>query len=80
MVIPMFSPLFPLLLLLLSFLSLLWYQKTDNDIFKALAVSSLIFAIIWGLILVHWSIHLLGLLLLLKFRSPAFSCVRVPRW
>jgi len=40
MVIPMFSPLFPLLLLLLSFLSLLWYQKTDNDIFKALAVSS----------------------------------------
>ncbi|CAO5070141.1 hypothetical protein N0824_02294 [Microcystis sp. 0824] len=73
MVIPMFSPLFPLLLLLLSFLSLLWYQKTDNDIFKALAVSSLIFAIIWGLILVHWSIHLLGLLLLLKFRSPRFQ-------
>ncbi|NCQ85123.1 MAG: hypothetical protein GPJ00_11715 [Microcystis aeruginosa W13-18] len=80
MVIPMFSPLFPLLLLLLSFLSLLWHQKTDNDIFKALAVSSLIFAIIWGLILAHWSIHLLGLLLLLKFRSPAFSLVRVPRW
>ncbi|TRU84939.1 MAG: hypothetical protein EWV76_01580 [Microcystis novacekii Mn_MB_F_20050700_S1] len=80
MVIPMFSPLFPLLLLLLSFLSLLWHQKTDNDIFKALAVSSLIFAIIWGLVLVHWSIHLLGLLLLLKFRTPAFSLVRVPRW
>jgi hypothetical protein len=79
MVIPMLSPLFPLLFLMLSLASLLWYQKTDNDIFKALAVSSFVFAIIWGLILVHWSIHLLGLLLILKFRSPTFSFVRVPR-
>ncbi len=74
----MFSPIFPLLLLALAIGSSLWYQKTRNDIYQALAVSSLVFAILWALVLVHWTIHVLSLLLIFIFTSPALNFVRVP--
>jgi Flp pilus assembly protein protease CpaA len=74
----MLSPLFPLLLILLAIGSLVWYRKTANDIYQALAVSSTIFAIIWGLTLAHWSIHLLSLMILLRCTTPVFNAVRVP--
>lgn len=75
----MFSPLFPLLLLALGIGSFLWYQKTKNDIYQALAVSSFIFAFIWALVLVHWAIHVLGLVLLFMLTSPRLNFARVPQ-
>ncbi|MEG3439793.1 hypothetical protein V0288_21880 [Pannus brasiliensis CCIBt3594] len=74
----MFSPLFPLLLLALGIGSFLWYQKTKNDIYQALAVSSFIFSFIWALILVHWTIHVLGLVLLFILTSPVLNFARFP--
>ncbi len=65
--------LFPLLLFATSFWSFLWYQKSHNDIFGVLSVTSAIAGLIWGLIVVHWSINLLGLFLLLLFRSSLFN-------
>ncbi|MGV2391073.1 MAG UNVERIFIED_CONTAM: hypothetical protein LVR29_31665 [Microcystis novacekii LVE1205-3] len=70
---PHVLPTFSASILLLSFLSLLWHQKTDNDIFKALAVSSLIFAIIWGLVLVHWSNSPAGTAVIVKIQNPRFQ-------
>ena len=55
----------------------LWYQKTDNDIFGALTVASAVACLIWGLVIAHWSIHLLGLVVLLKFRTPILEWVQI---
>ncbi|ACK64915.1 conserved hypothetical protein [Rippkaea orientalis PCC 8801] len=73
----MMLPIFPLLLLVTSIGSILWYQRTDNDIFGVLAVASALAGVIWGLVIAHWSIHLISLLVLLKFRSPIFSAIQV---
>ncbi len=76
-VLPMMLPLFPLLLLITSVWSILWYQKSDNDIFGVLGATSAIIGLIWGLIIAHWSINLIGLLVLLYFRSSFFSTVPI---
>ncbi|ACK68803.1 conserved hypothetical protein [Gloeothece citriformis PCC 7424] len=73
----MMLPIFPILLLITSIGSGLWYQKTDNDIFGVLAVASAAACLIWGLVIAHWSIHLLGLLVLLKFRTPILEWVQI---
>ncbi|WP_013320469.1 hypothetical protein [Gloeothece verrucosa] len=73
----MMLPIFPLLLLITSIGSVVWYQKTDNDIFGALAVTCAAVCLIWGLVIAHWSIHLLGLLVLLKFRPPILEWVQI---
>lgn len=73
----MMLPFFPLLLLITSIGSGFWYQKTDNDIFGVLAVASAAACLIWGLVIAHWSIHLLGLLVLLKFRTPVLEWVKI---
>ena len=69
--------LFPLLLLVMAIASLCWYQQTGNDMFWALAASSAIIALIWGLVIVHWSIQLIGLLLLLRLRMPLLNSIQV---
>ena len=62
---------FPILLFITAVISLLLYLRTANDIFALLAVGMTITCLIWGLIMVHWSIHLLALLALLFLGKPA---------
>jgi hypothetical protein len=69
--------LFPLLLLITSVWSILWYQRTDNDIFGVLGASSAVIGLIWGLVIAHWSVNLIGLLLLLYFRSSFFKTIPI---
>jgi hypothetical protein len=69
----MMIPMFPLLLLLTAVLSVVIYQRTNNDIHLVLAISSGLICLLWGLIIAHWSIHLLSLLILLCFRKPVFK-------
>lgn len=73
----MMLPIFPLLLLVTSIGSALWYQRTDNDIFGVLAAASALACLIWGLVIAHWSIHLVSLIILLRFRAPIFSAIQV---
>lgn len=73
----MLSFIFPVLLLVTAVGSILWYQRTTNDIFYALAVSSAVVSLIWGLVVAHWSILLLGLLIVLKFRAPVLSTIQI---
>jgi hypothetical protein len=73
----MMLPIFPLLLLVTSIGSGIWYQKTDNDIFGVLAVASAAACLVWGLVIAHWSIHLLGLLFLFKLRKPMLGFVQI---
>jgi hypothetical protein len=73
----MFFFIFPILLLITAIGSILWYQRTTNDIFYALAVSSAIIGLIWSLAIAHWSVLLLGLLVLLKFPSPVLSVIQI---
>ena len=72
----MILPLFPLLLLVTSIGSALWYQRTGNDIYGVLAVASSLSCLIWGLVIAHWSIHLLSLIVLFRFRSPILSLIQ----
>ncbi len=62
---------FPILLFITAVISVLLYLRTANDIFALLAVGMTITCLIWGLIMVHWSIHLLALLALLFLGKPA---------
>jgi hypothetical protein len=69
--------LFPILWSIVAAVSIIWYQRTANDIFWVLAVASAVIGLIWVLVIAHWSIQLLGLLLLLKARSPIMRVVQV---
>jgi hypothetical protein len=73
----MLPPLFPLLLLLTAIASIIYYQRTKNDIFGVLGVSTTLASLIWGLVIAHWSIHLLSLILLVKFRYPLLNLVAI---
>ena len=73
----MILPIFPILLLLTALGSVFLYQCTDLDIFKVLAVGTAIICLVWGLVIAHWSIHLLSLIVLLKFKSPVLKTVQV---
>lgn len=61
---------FPILLLVSAIASIVIYLRTENDIFALLAVGMSIACLIWGLVIVHWSIHLLALLALLFVGRP----------
>jgi hypothetical protein len=76
-VIVMLLPLFPLLLLVTAIVSIVCYQRTRNDTFGVLGVSTTLACLIWGLVVAHWSIHLLSLILLARLRSPLLSLVAV---
>lgn len=72
----MFLSLFPLLLLTTAIGSLLWYQRTGNDIFYALAAVSAATCVIWGLVVAHWIFQVIALVLLLRLRTPAFRPIQ----
>ena len=61
---------FPLLLLVTAIASIIVYLRTDNDIFALLAVGMSVICLIWGLVIAHWSVHLLALLALLFVGRP----------
>ena len=61
---------FPLLLLVTAIASIVIYLRTDNDIFALLAVGMSVSCLIWGLVIAHWSVHLLALLALLFVGRP----------
>ncbi len=73
----MILPIFPLLFLITSIGSVLWYQRTGNDIFGVLAFASALACVIWGLVISHWLIHILSLIILLKFRTPILGAIQV---
>ena len=61
---------FPILLLVTAIASIVIYLRTNNDIFALLGVCMAVCCLIWGLVLAHWSIHLLALLALLFIGKP----------
>ena len=73
----MMLPVFPLLFFVTSIGSILWYQRTDNDIFGVLAAASALTCLIWGLVIAHWLVHLVSLIVLLRFRSPILNAIQV---
>ena len=69
-------PIFPILLFLTAVGSIILYQRTALDIFKVLAAGTAIVCLIWGLVIAHWTIHLLSLIVLLKL-NPIIKAVQV---
>ncbi|GAB4528455.1 MAG: hypothetical protein Tsb0014_09780 [Pleurocapsa sp.] len=61
---------FAILLFVSAIISIFLYLRTAHDIFGVLAVVMTISCLIWGLVIAHWSIHLLALLALFGFRKP----------
>ena len=61
---------FPILLLVTAIANIVIYLRTDNDIFALLAVGMSLACLIWGLVIAHWSIHLLALLAVLFIGRP----------
>lgn len=66
----MILPVFPLLMLVTTLGSVILYLRTANDIFGVLAVCMTIACLIWGLVVAHWSVHLIFLVGLLFLRKP----------
>lgn len=64
-------PLFPILLFVTALSSIFLYLRTANDIYALLAVVMTLSCLIWGLIIAHWSVHLLALLALFFLRKPS---------
>ena len=61
---------FPLLLLVTAIASIVVYLRTNNDIFALLAVGMSVTCLIWGLVIAHWSVHLLALFALMFIGRP----------
>jgi hypothetical protein len=61
---------FPFLLLITAIVSIVIYFRTSNDIFALLGVCMALSCLIWGLVIAHWSIHLLALLAILFLSRP----------
>ncbi|WP_026079696.1 hypothetical protein [Spirulina subsalsa] len=69
----MMLPVFPLLLLFLALANIWIYQRSTNELTRVLTVATAAVCLIWGFAIAHWSIHLLSLLLLFKYRELAFA-------
>ena len=63
-------PIFPLLMFISTLGSIILYLRTGSDIFGVLSVVMAISFMIWGLVVAHWSVHLLALAALLFVRKP----------
>ena len=61
---------FPILLFVTALASLVIYLRTNNDIFALLSVGTTVTCLIWGLVIAHWSIHILALAALFFFVKP----------
>ncbi|AFY36905.1 hypothetical protein Lepto7376_0473 [[Leptolyngbya] sp. PCC 7376] len=44
------------------------YQSSDHEVMKLLAISAAAVCIIWGFATTHWGLHLLCLLVLMRYR------------
>ena len=63
-------PMFPILLFVAALLTTVLYLRTSYEIYGVLAVVMSLACLIWGLIIAHWSIHLLALVALLFLGKP----------
>ena len=61
---------FPILLFIAALASIVIYLRTDNDIFALLAVGMSLICLVWGLVIAHWSIHVLAFFALLFIGKP----------
>lgn len=61
---------FPILLFVTALASIVTYLRTDNDIFALLGACMTVICLIWGLVIAHWSIHVLALAALFLFVRP----------
>lgn len=61
---------FPILLFVTAVVSIVIYLRTSNDIFALLGVGMSVICLIWGLVIAHWSIHILALAALFFFVKP----------
>lgn len=61
-------PVLPFVLLIIALGNLVLYQRATHELLRVLAACIAVTCLIWGFAIAHWSIHLLCLLLLLKFR------------
>ncbi len=71
----MLFPLLPIILLSIALLNIIIYQKTNHELTRVLTATTAIVTLIWGFAIAHWSIHLLCLVLLLRFRSGSMSMI-----
>ncbi len=63
-------PMFPILLFAAALISIFLYLRTNYEIYGLLAAGMSIACLIWGLVIAHWSVHLLALLALFFLRKP----------
>ena len=63
-------PIFLLLMFITTLGSIILYLRTASDIFGVLSVVMAVSCLIWGLVVAHWSIHLLALAALLFVKKP----------
>ena len=61
---------FPILLFVTAIASIVIYLRTANDIFALLGAGMSVICLIWGLVIAHWSVHVLALLALFLFIKP----------
>ncbi|MDY7015468.1 MAG: hypothetical protein SVX43_18110 [Cyanobacteriota bacterium] len=56
----------PLFLLTTAWYSILVYQRTSGELARVLAAGTAAVCLIWGFAIAHWSVQILGLLLLVQ--------------
>jgi uncharacterized membrane protein len=56
--------------------SVIWYLRTNNDIFAVLAVGMALVCLVWGLVVSHWALHLLALLVVLFLPTSSAIALR----
>ena len=71
---------FPILLFITAIASIVTYLRTSNDIFALLGAGMTVICLIWGLVVAHWSIHVLALAALFLFVKPVSVGTVNPRY
>lgn len=69
----MMIPVLPLLLLVIALGNVFLYQRSSHDVYRVLTAAIIVVCLIWGFAIAHWSIHLLSLLLLFRFRQVSLQ-------
>jgi len=58
---------------MIALVSIWYYQRTANDIYRVLSAMTAVICLIWGFAIAHWSIHLLSLLLLYRLNVVSLN-------
>lgn len=69
----MLTPFFLSLLFLTTIISLVIYQRTNNEIHLVLSVFTAVIFLIWSFAIAHWFIHILALSALLLIKNPLLN-------